>query len=257
MDATQEDRLAVCVRRANEALSTLLELDERALEQHIQSNKRLHHDLLMSMGGLIGASCGQLNKLYEKAAALRLALECEADAEHVVVQHVAHHYGPDITVHDARTATSVAVEVKNSAVTAAKRFRSNWVFTLRFAEAGARRLFYVQHLTAQYRGVVLLVATQGKRELASYRLSGHFVALYLAQKCLQHGEKKTIVVNLGCAFCERHATYHKIEKLMEYDRLLCQYAETFSTEARAAACVGYFSIDDWAQILAPTRPCKG
>lgn len=203
-----------------ERLAELNLLDEEELNILMESDRTGSYELLMGMAAFITKSCGNMNKIYEKTTQLTLPVD---------TVHVKHEYGTDLWVGD------VATEVKTSVVTRGKMFKSNWMFTITLVN---NQIPIFEQINTKYTGNIILNAIHGSEVLKNYTLSGLFFALYATKCCKKtHGP---LIINLGSSYCEKHKTYHRIDKYIRYDLLL---------QVRQ---VKVFSLDEWQDILART-----
>ena len=211
------------------------QLTDEELERLINHNDAQSQALLMATGYFISRTCGQLNKLYEKTTQLAIR---QRDST-ISVEHVKHSYGADLVI-DGKDG-----EVKTSMVTIRGRYKSNWMFCLDFKSVDTRDEDAVaRYMRDKYKGSIILNAVFKEEIISSFTLSGEFFALYVARcATIRRGGKATI--NLGCGFCEKHKTYHRIAKYVQFDKQL------------AKKKVKHFTEDEWEEIEARQRPCKG
>lgn len=195
-------------------------LDEDELNNLMNEDKERALRLLMAIGAFTTNYCGMTNKLYEKAAELRLSVHEKREAI-----HTKHSYGADIRIKDEKTGLFIDEEIKSSVVKKTLLYKTNWIFSA----------------TGKFNGTVRLEAIWGTDVFKSYILSGRFVTLYIARVVSRH--EKTKVVNLGCAYCERHQTYHRADKFIKYDTLL-------------SSREGDLTEDEWKSVFKHAVKCK-
>jgi len=232
---------AATLREIETLLARLAALDEAALGAHIDAEHAAYRGLLRAIGLFLSTACGAPGRLGERVTQLELR-----HAEGLDARHNSAAYGADIVV-GAPGAAAVRVECKDSHVKRAKGYKSNWMFELapsvRIARDNAAAM--IAATSAKMDLVVLKAHAPDAAASREYRLSGAFVALFVAQSLLRWVDVPAHVarcVNLGSRACRHCGAYHRIEKLQRLDALLAERLAGAPLEHR----LDYLSAAEWA-----------
>lgn len=224
-----------------DAITALRELNKKP-DAEIRE-MMLHHGpqfkaLLNLMGSLINTSCGNINKIYEKSAAL--AIQERDKEDNVVVTHVKNSYGPDIRIKkrigndEKEEEEESCIDVKTSVVYAKDGHTSDWCISLNTTERAVLKAYtrslhepgatkelqkkffrlLAEELTKKVaNGYMLFVACCGEEMINEYELDGRFIVLYTIQKLVTSA---CTSINLGSKRCSICFEYHRMRNLIQW-----------------------------------------
>ena len=276
-----------CLHESVLSIQKLSKLTDTELESVLKSDKQHAYDLFMAMGHFIDKTCGNLNKLYEKTTELSISMpppitkdrKLDVEYDHIYnnqVYHVKSSYGPDLVIHNNLNNLNTSIEVKTSVVKADKGYKSNWMFTHAFSVELGNENAILKNLVEKYSGIVILSSICDGKEINRFTLSGLLVSAIIAKKYIEKyplkrkvlcsstpivgigsddpvysSKTRSFTVNFGSLRCENHKTYHRIEKIQEYDSIL--KSRNGSVIYGTMQC---FQELEWSDLLKNTEHCK-
>lgn len=214
------EKISPSIREVTAFINGLTELQEDKLDALIRNDRDAYARFLESLGGFVSVTCGNLNKLYEKALALDLQTKYADEAE---VTHIANKKGSDIEIKHASRDEVESIEVKCSVVKAKNKYRTNWNFKAKpalmvkyMAEKDPIKHIELesQAILELYRkmkaGRVIMVARTATQPLHQYEIDGLFMAIVVIKIARESTEWGA---NFGCDRCKHCFEYHRIRHL--------------------------------------------
>lgn len=255
-----EEKKTLSIEEITTFLNRLSTLEEAELAKLIKNDRDGYARLLESMGGFIDASCGNLNKLYEKIIALDLQTHYENSAENIKVKHIATSYGADIQLINRDTGEVVNIEVKCSSVKKKTKYHTNWNFPansdlIKKYKKTKDKKDECNLILDYYRKMnrTVVVAYQGTKQLNSYEIDGLFMSLVCAKKAIM---SISGAVNFGCARCTHCNTYHRIVHLQKMCDEFMGDALLANPDLAKKPSLACFTTTQWKLIFADVRAHK-
>lgn len=249
----------------------LSELDEDALFDHIYQNSDLYQVFFSEIGAFISRSCGNLNKLYEMIAALRIAKKYPPDQ--YSVHHIKNGYGADIIITNKETEEEIGIEIKTSVVKKNKQYHASWNFTVcgilvdqyksATSEDEKKKAFNAlcESIYRKQSGGVILMAFENSTLLNEYDINGAFMTLYCVKKalscskcneyekkCIHYVKIKEIKMNIGCDRCtvSNCNEYHRILHILKFSNRMEQMVEVYG---EFVFSMDNFDNNQWNEIM--------
>jgi hypothetical protein len=258
-----------------ENFKALNETDPMALNSLIYGHKEEYIALYMNMASFITNTCGQLDKINEKRTQLSLLVKYEKDGDKTTkVEHVSDTYGADLVIVKGNDNERVNVELKTSTVKKKTNLKTNWMFSLSFANvyklnnaaaAAATSNDVVtktllSNLRAIYSGIIIVQSVYGDIEMYTSTLSGLFISLLFTKMITSKYSKEAIImaskrkeyweINLGTVYCSKHKTYHRMDKMVQYDKKLKERVSL--SEWSTFDDIDVFDESEWTHITGKT-----
>jgi hypothetical protein len=244
------------IREVTDFINGLTELEEDKLDALITNDRDAYARLLESLGGFVSVTCGNLNKLYEKALTLDLQIKYAEEAE---VTHIANKKGSDIEIKHVGRDEVESIEVKCSVVREKKKYHTNWNFKANPAlmEKYMEEKDPIKHIELEsqailelYRkmkaGRAIMVARTATKPLHQYEIDGLFMAIVVIKIARESTEWGA---NFGCDRCKYCLQYHRIRHLQNVCKVFMPAALLVNPNLAAKPTLECFSLAEWETIF--------